>query len=399
MGIARRLVLEGRAGFLQAVLALFCVEWVRGAFLVSFLPAHAADRWGLSAAVVGAAVSAHYLTDNLTKSFAGLLLDRYPAAIVLHAGHALAAGGLALLLLVPAPWTALAASAMMGAGFSPIWLVCLGGIRQENRAEEMGFLYVFWLAGLGLGPVSVNFMLDLGDRPAWALIACMLAAGWLLSGMADGPSASPAAVRMPVRAQLRMLWDRIRRAGILIPGMLLQTTAAGMIVPFLSVFAVNRLALSHVQFSALLMTGGAFAVLTLVPMGKWFDRIGGKWFLVAGFGVFTLALIGLTHVRSFLPAAGAAVLMGVSYAALLPAWNALMAKYIPHESQGAGWGVFSSVEGLGVIVGPLVGSWLAGDGNVAVPFWAGALMFGLMTVFYLLTPSVLFRTELSPSRR
>ncbi|WP_342672474.1 hypothetical protein [Paenibacillus tianmuensis] len=36
-----------------------------------------------------------------------------------------------------------------------------------------------------------------------------------------------------------------------------------------------------------------------------------------------------------------------------------MADYVPKNQQGLGWGLFSSVEGIGVAIGPVIGGWLA----------------------------------------
>ncbi|RKP58180.1 MFS transporter [Cohnella endophytica] len=382
MDFVKRLRENIQLPFLRNALMLFFMEWVRGAFLISLLPSFAADRWGLSLALIGTAVSVHYLTDNLVKSFVGFMLDRYPARFVLHSGFALALIGIGMTLFIHVPWVLLVSSGLLGIGFSPIWLVSLSQVKEEKRAEQMGLLYVFWLAGLGLGPLTINLFLDYGYRAAFTLLISMFVAGWLLVGRGHGRISSLSMTSVPIRKQLVQLWDRLKKSRVLVPGMVLQTMAAGMLIPFLSTFAVDRVGLSHAQFSLVILTGGGFAVASLVPLGKWFDRYNSKWFLVCGFGLFSVALFALLFVRSFFSIEGAAILMGVSYAGLLPAWNALMARYIPPESQGAGWGIFSTVEGMGIVVGPLIGSWLAASGNIALPFAVSAVLFGLISLYY-----------------
>ncbi|SCW82621.1 hypothetical protein SAMN04487970_105833 [Paenibacillus tianmuensis] len=80
---------------LPLALILFLVEFVRGAYLVSFLPTYATGILGLTVAVISAAV--------------------------------------------------------FGIGVSPVWLVCLSKIKEENRASQMGILYTIWLVRLGSG--------------------------------------------------------------------------------------------------------------------------------------------------------------------------------------------------------------------------------------------------------
>ncbi|MFC5530252.1 MFS transporter [Cohnella yongneupensis] len=382
MANLKQLLTGRRMSFPRNAVLLFLMEWVRGAFLISLLPTFAVDRWGISLTVIGTAVSVHYLTDNLVKGIAGLLLDRFSAKIVLHVGFVIALAGIVLLVAYHSPWILLIASGLLGLGFSPVWIVCLSQISEEKRAEQMGMLYVFWLAGLGLGPLVVNFMLDYGYHASSLLFAVMFVGGWLLVGKGREPVRTVALNNVPIRKQLEQLWDRLKQSKALLPGMVLQTMAAGMLVPFLTTFAVDRLGLSHSQFSLVILTGGSFAVASLVPMGKWYDRTNSKWFLASGFGIFSLALFGLLFARSFLSVEVAAIMMGVSYAGLLPAWNALMAQHIPKESQGTGWGIFSTVEGMGIVVGPLIGSWLTGIGSIALPFAASAALFGAIGLYY-----------------
>jgi MFS family permease len=86
-------------------------------------------------------------------------------------------------------------------------------------------------------------------------------------------------------------------------------------------------------------------------------------------------------------------LLGLSYAAVLPAWNALLAAYVPPGQKGLGWGVFSTVDGLGGVIGPYVGGMLA---VMLSDSWvvglAGAL-FMIISLFYLFFPFHSLRGE------
>jgi MFS family permease len=378
--------------FRSLCLQLFFIEWVRGAILVVLMPSLALSRPAFSLSVIGLAVSLHYLTDALIKGWVGYLLDRYPR-LVLHAGYTLAAIGVVLMATAYHPTVLILASCLLGAGLSPVWLICLGRVEETNRAAQMGVLYVYWLAGLGSGPVLIGYALDLGSIFGFLMVTAFVAAGWILASMTKIPKNSYSLGNVPLKQQLAGLWHRVRKARFLLPGMLLQTTAAGIMVPVLSAFSTDHLALSHSQFSIVMMAGGASAVIALVPMGKLFDAIGGKWFLVIGFGVFSVALYFLTNVESFSHVAGLAILMGFAYAALLPAWNALMARFVPEDSKGMDWGIFSSVEGLGVVIGPLIGSWLASGNHITLPFIVSSGLFGLIGLIYLITPLRLYEPE------
>lgn len=393
MDIYNTKVQQEQRAFTQLAIVLFFIEWIRGAVLVAYLPTYVLSSWGLSASVVGIAVSVHYLTDSIIKGLVGYLLDRFSWRVVLHSGFLLAFIGILLLVTSHDAWSLIAASACMGAGFSPIWIICMSQIKEEKRAQQMGTLYVYWMAGLGLGPVTMNLVIGWSLSLSLGIIVTALVFGWGIASFVNFKKLEVLRMNISVGEQFMMLWNKVELGGFLVPGMLLQTTAGGILVPFLTSFAVKHLGLSHSQLSVVLLVGGAGVVLLLIPMGKWFDRTGGRWFLVLGFGIFSVALFGLTAISSFYGAILFALLLGCAYAALLPSWNALMARYIPEDAVGVSWGLLFSIEGLGVVIGPLIGGWLAGYGNELLPFWVSACLFGVISMVYLLSPARLFIHE------
>jgi MFS family permease len=390
--IDRRLGLPG--ALTRLAVALFLMEWIRGAFLITFLPSYAVTRLGFDLSLIGVAVSVHYLSDTIVKIFVGYLLDRFNARLILHIGFVLAIVGIGLMISTHIGWVLIMASGLLGVGFSPIWIVCMSQVKEENRASQMGLIYVFWLAGLGLGPVVLNFIMDIGDNVTMMTLIGAVALAWLVLVKADISAPAAPIGSIPIQEQWFGMWSTIKSAGFLLPGMLLQTTAAGMLVPFLTIYAVDHLGLSRSELSIIMISGAAIAVLAMIPMGKFYDSVGGKWFLVFGFGVFGGALYWLTYTRSFKEALVIAILMGLAYAVLLPAWNALLSRYVPENAQGAGWGMISTLEGAGVVAGPLVGSWLAKIGSISLPFWASAVLFGCISLVYAITPSFKFERKL-----
>jgi MFS family permease len=364
---------------------LFLVEFVRGAFLVSFLPTYAVNALGFSAATVGLAVSVHYITDTLIKCFAGYLLDRFSLRLIVQAGLLTSFAGLLLMNNVHQLWLLITAAGLFGIGISPIWLVCLSKVGPEHRAEHMGLLYTCWLAGLGSGPVVINFIIDRSYSLSFWIMVGLWILGWILSLFISNKQES-APTQISIQKQISLLWERLRSMKSLLPGMILQTTAAGMLVPILPGFASKFLGLHYSEYSYVLIAGGACTILFLVPMGKLSDRWGRRWFLIAGFAVFSITLYSLPWMSMLWQAILLAGILGFSYAAVLPAWNAILANQIPQGQEGMGWGLFSSIEGVGVIIGPVLGGWIADMYSEKVTVWISALLLGVIVVYYLLIP-------------
>jgi MFS family permease len=374
---------------------LFLVEFVRGAALISFLPIYGDKALGLDLDVIGAAITAHYLTDTALKLAIGYLLDRLSIRTVVSVGLLFSLIGITALQFAHTPWVFITAAAIYGIGISPIWIVCLTKIREDQRATQMGFLYTIWLIGLGIGPVVSNFLLDFNkDLTYWVMVGVSLSA-WILSlFITSGRSVHLDVV--PFRKQLSILGSRLKEMRLLLPGMVLQTLGAGMLLPILPSFAVNSLGMTATHYSILLIIGGGCTILGLIPMGKLSDTFGKKWFLIVGFLAFGVVLFALTGHPPLALAFFSAFILGISYSAVLPAWNALLAAYVPPGQQGLGWGVFSTVEGIGGMIGPFVGGLLATRYSESSVVGLAGIIFIIISLFYVFFPFRLFRGDLSP---
>ncbi|WP_028596735.1 MFS transporter [Paenibacillus assamensis] len=382
----RKLGLSSDIALLAVILLL--VEFVRGATVLSFIPIFGEKELGITLGIIGTAITAHYLTDTVLKIFIGYLLDRFSSKLIVICGLLISLGGIGLFHWGSNPWIFILASAIYGVGMSPVWLVCLTKVNTEQRAAQMGFLYTIWLVGMGAGPVVLNVVLDYTPHLAYAMLLGLTFIALALSfflprGRNNGESATP----VPFKEQFAVLRERLSAMKPLLPGMILQTLGASMLVPILPKFAEQFLSLSSGQYSLLLLIGGGCTVIGLVPMGKWSDRVGRKPFLIVGFAIFGLTLASLSMKPGVIMAYALAVILGISYAAVLPAWNALLALYVPPAQKGLGWSLLSTVENIGVLIGPVVGGLIAEAFSVSAVIWFSAGLFSIIAIVYWLFPS------------
>lgn len=370
---------------LRMLFLLLIVEYVRAAFLMSYLPAYGVSHLGFSVAMVGTAVTAHYAADTVLKIFVGYLLDRYQARWILPLGLAIGLVALLSLRWFPSGWWLVIATTLYGIGLAPVWLICVSYLQVEHRGTQMGAIYTAWLAGMGAGLFFTNFLLDRSALFAYWLLIGLSALGLLFSFSLLRQEQHKLG-SAPFAEQWRELVERLKSIGPLLPGMVLQTLGAGLLVPILPTFATHRLGLSYSQYSLLLLVGGICAVLGLVPMGRLSDHLGQKWFLVGGFGIFAISLICLSNAHTFLSGCIWAVVLGISYSAVLPAWNAILASQVAAQQQSVSWGIFSSVEGIGVMLGPIIGGWIGEHISSRAPLMMSAIVMGAIAVFYALYP-------------
>ncbi|MFD0711930.1 MFS transporter [Paenibacillus sp. GCM10027626] len=375
---------------------LFLVEFVRGAVLISFLPIFGQKTLGLNFDVIGVAITAHYLIDTVLKMLIGYLLDRFSIRFIVHMGLFISLIGLVLLQFSYQPWIFIIAAALYGVGVSPIWIVCLTKVSEENRATQMGFLYTIWLVGLGSGPIICNIIMDYSSSVTYYALLILSLLAWILALFISNRQERTVST-IPFREQLVILRSRLKHMKLLLPGMILQTAGAGMLIPILPSFAQNRLGMTGAQYSLLLLAGGAFTAAGLIPFGRLSDKLGGKkWFLVIGFILIAAGLYGLALEPPLWQCLLLAAILGASYASLLPAWNALLATYVPPQQSGLGWGIFSTVEGIGGMIGPVIGGFIASAQGESTVVWYSAILFGVIGFFYIWFP---FRSFAEPDNR
>ncbi|MBE3550670.1 MAG: multidrug resistance protein-related protein [Brockia lithotrophica] len=371
--------------FFHLAFLLFATEFVRGLIVLSFLVIYGENVLGMSLTWVGLAVTAHSLADLVSKSSAGFFLDRFPARVVLGVLMGISFLGLVLLPFARDAWLFILSATLFGFGISPVWLLAMGSVEEERRSAQMGILYAFWLLGTGSGVILSNFLIGRGSvTPLYVALGVW---GVSLLSVAFLRDFRHPAYRPPLlREQFRVLVHQFGRIRALLPGMLFQTVAAGMLIPIIPNFLAVYQKLPYDAYSYLLLVGGGLALGGLIPMGIAADRLGRRGFLLVGFFLMGVALLFMATPQPLERLLFWAAVLGIGYAALLPAWNALLAQYVPPNHKGVGWGLFSTLEGLGLMLGSGLGGFLADRLTTPNVVLISGMMLLSLVFFYLFAP-------------
>ncbi|WNS45805.1 MFS transporter [Paenibacillus sp. MMS20-IR301] len=399
---------------------IFLVEFIKGSLLVALLPVYMENILGLSVTVVGFAFALQYLGDNLFRSPFGWVMERIGFRWTMTGALLLILVAVGLIIYAKDAATLTTACLILGIGTSPLWPVTMTGITELAGSTEsgssgaaMGAVEMASLAGTGIGPIIVNFIMDHGGQSyhtvflvlmgfAVAVVAVALLLPPRIGGHAPqavremhaGEPGAPRKRFSPLRS-LKGTWHQIRTSlkvsRLLFPALFLQAFAIGLMTPVVTLFARSELHVTPNQFSLLLIAGGGITVLTLIPAGKLVDRIGTTTFLNIGFLLAACSLAFFSQVR-WLPLAFVAVaLVGISYALILPAWNAFVAKQVPKGERGTVWGLFLTLQGSGMVAGPVLSGRLWDSVSHGAPFLASA---GVMVLLFGLHLLIVHRTKL-----
>lgn len=358
---------------IELLIIMFIVEFVKGALLITILPVYMKTGLGASAFIIGWTLAAQYIGDNVLRTPVGWIIDKLGYRTTMLTGVLLTFVSVVLIATASEYIWMIVGCAMLGFGTAPLWPCVITGTTEvageDGKATIMSVVYMAWLSGVGLGPVAINFFVGENHYTTAfrLLIACMtvvvLVALLLPRKNSAGQSAEKAVTHstraaVPLMQRISAYLSEVRRSmsvsPLMFPAMFAQTFALGILTPILTLYAKEVLKLSSFEYSMFLVAGGAVTVICLVPMGKWVDRRGIRPFLITGFTISAAALLLFTFAKSMTILYVLVALLGIGYAFIIPSWNALIASAIPPEKRGAVWGFFLTIEGLGMIIGPIV---------------------------------------------
>jgi len=371
-----------------AILVLGLCEFVRGALLFFILPIYVHGVLGLSTQIVGYAIAAHYILDTGLRSPAGWFADRFGQRKVVLIGQAVGWIGIWVIVRAHHEGSVIIGSAMLGLGMAAVWPATIsrvtGGLTKESYATAMGGIMMAWLVGAGGGAVSMSWLL--GDHVRSGFVTLLIV--WSLSfGLAI---VTMQGYRKELHHRTRVHFAHILRevesVRMLFPGMFVQTFAMGLMLPVFVLYARYVLGLSGQMYSYLLVAGGAATVFLQMPMGRLVDKFGYKWFLVPGFVLSATALPVIVRMHSLVHIFIGVFFLGAAYALILPSWNSVLAQSVSEQRRAVMFGVFMTVEGLGMAVGPVVGTELWNAVGPYAPFYAASFILFGMGAFYTVAP-------------
>ena len=234
--------------------------------------------------------------------------------------------------------------------------------------------------GAVVGPLLAAVLVAwLGLRPAiwFAFVPGMLAAVAIIFAAREARALTPG-TRRPIRLDVQGL----RRAGIgrpLLPVLLFECgNLATTLLILRATDLFTTLGFANAASLAILVYAGhnAVAALVALPGGFWLDRVGPRRVFASGAIAYVLAygLIALASI-DWAFAVGGFLLAGAGIGLAETAESALIARILPDELRGSGFGVVGGIQAVGNIVGTVVAGVLYATVSPAAAFtYAGAWM-------------------------
>lgn len=144
----------------------------------------------------------------------------------------------------------------------------------------------------------------------------------------------------------------------------------GIIIPILP-FYIESMGAGGTELGLLV---ASYAVMRLVCGPIWgglSDRIGRKPVLLVGIFGYAVAMLWFGLANSLWMLFAARILSGVLSSATAPTTMAFIGDSTPEKERGGGMGLLGAAGGVGTIIGPVLGGFLAGE-SLATPFFLAA---------------------------
>ncbi|MGQ0550997.1 MAG: MFS transporter [Armatimonadota bacterium] len=366
------------------------------ATVIPLLPLYLTERLGASVKLVGVVVATVALVETFFKTAWGGVADRRGPRPVMIAGLILSSIAPLVMSVLRVPILFVPLRLVDGLGSAALLPAAATAIADattpDRRATGMAVLNMFFLIGLGLGPVLGLLVAGFaGDfRAGFYLASALLAAAAVLAVFMFPlgrrrvhPDAQVGYHTTLHPAGLRAVVAVLRLSPLLASLYLVafvQMFGVGLLVPIAAIYAKRVAGLSEQAISVVLFAVVMAVALASVPAGRLADRVGKMRLIVAGLvpGTLGMWLIPFSERLWLLIVAGA--LLGVSYALWAPAWMALISELAPAGNLGLAMGASETVQGLGLVLGPLLGGLLWDALGPRAPFIASAAVLTIGTI-------------------
>lgn len=349
---------------------------------ISAMPVYLREVVGLGESTITAVGSVFLLTEALFRAPMGMLSDRFGRRRLMMLGPSITLSTALATLWATHPIHFLLLRALDGLGAAMLWPAAYAAIGDtvpaERRGWAMSFLNMTYMSGIALGPLAGGLANDLTGtkRASFYLVACLFALATLIvwrfyphDGKANPHPQAPTESGES-GLSLRAFWSAIRLA----PGHMVLAFVVffgtGLIMLLVKLYAMDEFQISETVFGLGLVLPALLIAGLSVPLGKLSDYIGRVRSIRLGLMSAALVLwaVVLPEKPPILLVLLATGVGALSFVLTFAAWMAELSEIDP-ERRGVILGAAGTAQGLGSILGALLGGVLYEHARITLGEW------------------------------
>jgi sugar phosphate permease len=358
----------------------------------------------LSKAQAGGIASSFYVTYTILSPFVGFLADRVSARKLIVFFGILQGVGTFLMGTPSSFWQACLFFGLVGAGSSAMWAPVVTVVQRwfgiKRRGAVLGILAISYALGYGIMGLLLPFLVgEYGWRACWVILSLLSFGLVPLSGFflrtrpqdmnlqpwGEG-SGQPLGVAPPVPVKKVSYREILMLRNLWMGGLAYFFTAftAYVVNLFIITYANLELRFPFVQSASLasfIAFSGIPGALFIPPLS---DRWGRKKCLFLINLSYSAVILVLVWAGNSWPALTiAACLYGVTYTATWPMYAAAGADFFPPGTTGSVLGFWTIFFGIGLILAPTLGGYIADLTGSFIWSFLAASATGLAAAFFI----------------
>ncbi|MCE9557961.1 MAG: MFS transporter [Armatimonadetes bacterium] len=366
---------------LRLLVVALLAETAFAALNLSSMPYYLRVDRGFGEKLIGVVIASFLLSEAIFKGRMGHLADKLGCKKFLILAPCLSVGTSLLTVLLPKglgaaePLLMIGLRVIDGVSAAMLWPALFAAMSDragdEHRQQGLSLLNSCYFLGIALAfPVAGVFNQIFGSllrkvsgeySPSIYLAALLFGACALVAWKSDLPEK---AVHVETEeSSPGSLIDAFRRIPKFMVMGLVTFIGMGFPMTIIQLFAKDQFDLSQAQFGLFIMPGAIAMGIASAPIAKMGNRLGTEKSVHLGLGLCAagLCLIALgaffAPFRTLFVAGLAGLPVGVGFLLAIPAWYASVSE-IDCKRRGTNLGAVMAAQGLGAIVGAMLGSTL-----------------------------------------
>lgn len=171
---------------------------------------------------------------------------------------------------------------------------------------------------------------------------------------------------------------------VLVASALIENTAFGLIIPFLTLYMVNDIHLSTSLTGVVLMGWTVSGIPAMIVGGMLADKIGRRPVLLMSLSLMCITILMYFFVHSFWPLLAVALADSFVGSMYMPAANAMIADVIKPEGRPMAFSILRIGWNIGIIFGPVIGAVIVAALSIKPLFIFGSAILAAAFVLNLL---------------
>jgi len=359
-----------------------------------FLSLYLHQQRGISMVMVGLFILGSGVIASAAQMMAGMISDRIGRRPIILGSMSLAGSlfvVMAVLINAVAPvWAIVSIYFLVRCGLMaarPATQALIVDLMPKARlAEGYGILRMGQNLGFGFGPAIGGYFWAITSY-AWLFVGAAVVSGICLlvtfthlkeSHVGGGTE------QISFSAALDTAKDRTFLAFTAIS--VIAFMGLGQFISTMSVYTVERIGFSTVQYGSLLTLNAILVVLLQYPAMRWISKLDKATALLLGMSVYTVGYVSMGFVGPYGLALGAMAIITMGEVLFSPMSMAVVGELSPKSWRGRYQGFYGLSETLGVSLGPTLGGLLldstAPDGQLSVWLPIAAVIMFAGLAFY-----------------